>query len=647
MEPKQAIGTNVDSTRARQIKTPVMKVVDEGLLKMFDGVVPHLCADEWSRLSALWSGRQIINTKKAKTKEQAFLAGIGNTTISDTQLRIEKMVAARPCLKESYDGRAALDDAATALQGFRLQLQLPARFAKEITMKTLREIEKVCTNLDVRLEDTLADFAAREQVEHSHPSFACPIGKEMMRDPVVAADGFTYERKWIEKHLGISGQDLRGEEGGFSHDPFAGIFELEEYDDDDDLIEAMPDLDEDILSYVPEIPFFAMRYTGARSQEEHPLTSPHSSSSASLPHLTPALEQDFFTATRRFRDMHDFMMQLPASRIAEEEAISQVSQVISEEEAISQVSQVAQVAQVQPASRSETTSSSESVPAWSDLPRVLMRGYGARAPEEPSTPPRAMHVSMIQSYGISGQDLRGAEGGVFEPFADFSRNFSRSSARAEEEHPATLPSSSPESMLQAFNRLDNRLDNRFYGRNLPDPSQPEHGGSTADARHSNRDIRARHLELLSLLPQDLALELQQIELPVAGTQQVAQELDRQNLPSPLPPTIRSGLLNQPMRGPLRAFHYAAPRQLPVHNMYSPWGRREVKSRMTSPMTNIALANRDLVPNTTLRTVINELVEAATRSILEDVTDDARDQKETRRQLQTTQNDLARYTPSSY
>jgi len=65
------------------------------------------------------------------------------------------------------------------------------------------------------------------------------------------------------------------------------------------------------------------------------------------------------------------------------------------------------------------------------------------------------------------------------------------------------------------------------------------------------------------------------------------------------------------------------------------------------MTNIALANRDLVPNTTLRTVINELVEAATRSILEDVTDDARDQKETRRQLQTTQNDLARYTPSSY
>jgi len=62
-------------------------------------------------LSALWIGRRIINAEDTKITEQAFLAGIGNTTKSDTQLEIEKTVAAQQCLEETYDESAPLHDA--------------------------------------------------------------------------------------------------------------------------------------------------------------------------------------------------------------------------------------------------------------------------------------------------------------------------------------------------------------------------------------------------------------------------------------------------------------------------------------------------------------------------------------------------------
>ena len=42
---------------------------------------------------------------------------------------------------------------------------------------------------------------ARELVEAKDKALVCPIGMELMCDPVVAADGFTYERRDIEKHF--------------------------------------------------------------------------------------------------------------------------------------------------------------------------------------------------------------------------------------------------------------------------------------------------------------------------------------------------------------------------------------------------------------------------------------------------------------
>ena len=33
------------------------------------------------------------------------------------------------------------------------------------------------------------------------PELCCPLSKALMLDPVVAADGITYERAWVEERL--------------------------------------------------------------------------------------------------------------------------------------------------------------------------------------------------------------------------------------------------------------------------------------------------------------------------------------------------------------------------------------------------------------------------------------------------------------
>ena len=41
-------------------------------------------------------------------------------------------------------------------------------------------------------------------VMHFYPEFECPIGQEIMEDPVIGADGYTYDRinieDWFQKH---------------------------------------------------------------------------------------------------------------------------------------------------------------------------------------------------------------------------------------------------------------------------------------------------------------------------------------------------------------------------------------------------------------------------------------------------------------
>jgi len=224
------------SSRSRQVKAPVLiNDFGPGPIKIFDGVVPELCPHEMSRWDTLWVGRiinaenstvieqgRIIseNAHRAKMNDQARAMKAtanrikqavvkGHKEISDTQHLIKKIIDAQPMLKDSYNAREALLEAATMLDGLHSQLQQVGQLAQKpnklehmirlVEEIMLSKIEKACKKLDVRLHDKLLDIAARGQVEGWHKSLVCPLSMELMRDPVVAADGYTYERGLMEE----------------------------------------------------------------------------------------------------------------------------------------------------------------------------------------------------------------------------------------------------------------------------------------------------------------------------------------------------------------------------------------------------------------------------------------------------------------
>ena len=76
----------------------------------------------------------------------------------------------------------------------------------------VRELEALQDELQDGLRRVRGEMRRRKAAEHvaSHsPSFLCPIGHELMRDPVVAADGHTYERGSIEEWIQRQGADAR------------------------------------------------------------------------------------------------------------------------------------------------------------------------------------------------------------------------------------------------------------------------------------------------------------------------------------------------------------------------------------------------------------------------------------------------------
>jgi hypothetical protein len=72
-----------------------------------------------------------------------------------------------------------------------------------------------------RLDDALAGAAAAAAEDDATPDdFVCPIQLERMRDPVLAADGHSYERAAIEAWL-LAHESRRAPGGQFSPRPTA------------------------------------------------------------------------------------------------------------------------------------------------------------------------------------------------------------------------------------------------------------------------------------------------------------------------------------------------------------------------------------------------------------------------------------------
>jgi len=74
----------------------------------------------------------------------------------------------------------------------------------------LRELQGVVQKTSRLLESALARRAAESEVVAEEKTFMCLIGHDLMRDPVIAADGHTYDRMNIERLFDLkAGETLR------------------------------------------------------------------------------------------------------------------------------------------------------------------------------------------------------------------------------------------------------------------------------------------------------------------------------------------------------------------------------------------------------------------------------------------------------
>ena len=56
-----------------------------------------------------------------------------------------------------------------------------------------------------RVEQELERREVEKALEETNKSFVCPVSQALMKDPVVAADGYTYERASIEEWIRQAG----------------------------------------------------------------------------------------------------------------------------------------------------------------------------------------------------------------------------------------------------------------------------------------------------------------------------------------------------------------------------------------------------------------------------------------------------------
>jgi hypothetical protein len=74
----------------------------------------------------------------------------------------------------------------------------------------LRELQGVVQKTARLLEHALVRRAAESEVAEEEKEFMCPIGHDLMREPVIAADGHTYDRVNIERLFALkAGETLR------------------------------------------------------------------------------------------------------------------------------------------------------------------------------------------------------------------------------------------------------------------------------------------------------------------------------------------------------------------------------------------------------------------------------------------------------
>ena len=124
-----------------------------------------------------------------------------------TELEVEEIKR-----KLKSEGEAKLEQERELTRARQELARLRGQHAEDMEMHELAELEN-------ELQETLQESLRRvknatrrrnavEKLASTSDSFMCPIGHELFQDPVVAADGHTYERSKIEEWIRRKGRDV-------------------------------------------------------------------------------------------------------------------------------------------------------------------------------------------------------------------------------------------------------------------------------------------------------------------------------------------------------------------------------------------------------------------------------------------------------
>ena len=122
------------------------------------------------------------------------------------------VVLGRMSLEQTLTDKGQLRQALSCAPGTAQLNEIARLHGTGIKTLETRELVRLRTELEEglrRVRDAELRRAAEERVASQTNSFLCPIGCELMREPVMAADGHTYERVQIEEWIQRKGDSVK------------------------------------------------------------------------------------------------------------------------------------------------------------------------------------------------------------------------------------------------------------------------------------------------------------------------------------------------------------------------------------------------------------------------------------------------------
>jgi hypothetical protein len=166
-------------------------------------------------MEALKEWEYMSKQRSAEMDERERKLQIAQITCIEQETRVNAMEQALNTAREKMERR--LEAVISECAGYEERAQACAELAHlrgvgldALEAAELRELHGVVQKTSRLLEHALVRRAAESNVVAAQNEFMCPIGHDLMREPVMAADGHTYERRHIERLFAMkAGETLR------------------------------------------------------------------------------------------------------------------------------------------------------------------------------------------------------------------------------------------------------------------------------------------------------------------------------------------------------------------------------------------------------------------------------------------------------